>query len=118
MKSRQPKSPKRSLRTPRSIAPVDDRLLTDVCELIEAARQEVAQTVNSALVASYWHIGRRIRHDVVGEGRATYGEQIVNSLSSQLTAEYGQGFNRPNLFRMIRFADAFPNENIVADMNK
>ncbi len=97
---------------------MDDRLLTDVRELIEAARQEVAQTVNSALVALYWHIGRRIRQDVVGEGRATYGEKIVNSLSSQLTAEYGRGFNRPNLFRMIRFAEAFPDENIVSALRR
>ena len=117
-KSRQPKSSKRAICSSRSIASVDDRLLTDVRELIEAARQEVAQTVNSALVALYWHIGRRIRQDVVGEGRATYGEKIVNSLSSQLTAEYGRGFNRPNLFRMIRFAEAFPDENIVSALRR
>lgn len=55
---------------------------------------------------------------MVGEGRATYGEQIVYALSTQLTAEYGRGFNRPNLFRMIRFAEVFPDENIVSALQR
>ena len=32
----------------------------------------------------------------------------------QLTAEYGRGFDRRNLFQMIRFAEAFPDEAIVS----
>jgi predicted nuclease of restriction endonuclease-like (RecB) superfamily len=115
-----PSGPKKRTMTPRSsrvVAPTDN-ILADVRELIEAARQQVAQTVNSALVALYWHIGHRIRQEGVGEGRAAYGEQIVNSLSTQLTAEYGRGFNRANLFRMIRFAEAFPDENIVSALRR
>ena len=40
------------------------------------------------------------------------------ALSTQLAAEYGQGFNRPNLFRMIRFAEVFPDENIVSALRR
>lgn len=61
----------------------------------------------------YWQIGKRIREDVLQEQRAEYGEQIVSSLSHQLTAEYGRGFNRRNLFHMIKFAQVFPDEAIV-----
>jgi predicted nuclease of restriction endonuclease-like (RecB) superfamily len=111
------KSKSRAL-APRGSRRTADRLLADVRELIEAARQHVAQAVNSTLVTLYWHVGRRIRQDVVGEGRAAYGEQIVYSLSTQLNAEYGRGFNRPNLFRMIRFAEAFPDENIVSALRR
>ena len=46
-------------------------------------------------------------------GRAAYGEQIVATLSRQLTTEYGRGFDCRNLFYMIRFAEAFPEEQIV-----
>jgi predicted nuclease of restriction endonuclease-like (RecB) superfamily len=113
-----PKKQAISLLAPRSIAPTANRLLAEIRELVEAARQQTAQAVNSTLVTLYWHIGRRIRQEVVGEGRAAYGEQIVNSLSTQLTAEYGRGFNRPNLFRMIRFAEAFPDENIVSALRR
>jgi len=92
--------------------------LDDVRKLIAAARQNVAQAVNASLVTLYWHIGNRIRQEVLGAGRAAYGEQIVNSLSAQLTAEYGRGFDRRNLFHMIRFAEAFPDENIVSALRR
>jgi hypothetical protein len=49
-------------------------------------------------------------------GRAEYGGQIVSALSKQLTAEYGRGFSRHNLFRMIQFAEAFPDEQIVSSL--
>ncbi len=61
----------------------------------------------------YWNIGKRIREDVLKNKRADYGEQIVSALSAQLTAEYGRGFTRANLFHMIRFAEVFPDEEIV-----
>jgi hypothetical protein len=106
-------------RSARSPAPVPgDRLLADVRGLIEAARRQVGQAVNAGLVTLYWHIGRRIRQEILGEGRAAYGEQIVYSLSTQLTAEYRGGFNRPNLFRMIQFAEVFPDENIVSALRR
>ena len=35
------------------------------------------------------------------------------ALSAQLTAEFGQGFTRRNLFNMIRLAEVFPDDRIV-----
>jgi hypothetical protein len=90
-----------------------DRLLGDIRSLIELAREQTARAVNSALVGLYWHIGKRIREDVLEERRAEYGQQIVYALSRQLTEEYGRGFTRANLFHMIRFAEVFPDEQIV-----
>ena len=43
-----------------------DRLLGDIRALIEAAREQTARAVNSALVGLYCHIGKRIREDVLG----------------------------------------------------
>ena len=76
-----------------------DRLLGDVRALIEAAREQTARAVNSGLVGLYWHIGKRIRQDILQEKRAEYGEQIVRRCRAQLTAEYGRGFDRRNLLR-------------------
>jgi hypothetical protein len=59
-------------------------LLNDIRNLIAAARQDIARTVNSALVLLYWQIGQRIRQDILKERRAGYGEQIVAMLSRQL----------------------------------
>lgn len=99
-----------SAKPARSVAP----LLADVRELILIARTGIARTVNAGLTLLYWEIGRRIRRDVLDEKRAEYGEQIVHALSAQLENEFGRGFGRRNLFRMIRFAEAFPNRTIVS----
>jgi predicted nuclease of restriction endonuclease-like (RecB) superfamily len=88
-------------------------LLTDVRRLIESARQRAATGVNAELTLLYWQIGTRVRQEVLLGDRAVYGEQIVHALSTQLTADYGPGFTRTNLFNMIRFAEVYPEEQIV-----
>ena len=74
--------------------------------------------MNSALVGLYWHIGKRIREDVLGNDRAEYGRQILQTLSKKLTGEYGRGFSQANLSWMMRFAESFPNERIVATLSQ
>jgi len=88
-------------------------LLKDLRELIAEARQDVARQVNSALVLLYWRIGQRIRQDILQEKRAEYGEQIVATLSQQLMKEFGPGFTARNLANMVKFAEVFPDENIL-----
>ena len=87
-------------------------LVADVRSLIAAARHRAAQAVNTELVLLYRGVGNRIRRDILGEERAGYGEQIVSTLSRQLTSDYGAGFSRPNLFHMIRFVDVWPDAAI------
>lgn len=88
-------------------------LLADVRELIETARTQVAQAVNAGLTMLYWHIGVRIRRDILKEKRAEYGEAIVHALSAQLVVEFGRGFTARNLFNMVRFAEVYPDFQIV-----
>jgi predicted nuclease of restriction endonuclease-like (RecB) superfamily len=93
-------------------------LVLDVRELILSARQTVARGVNAALVLLHWQIGQRIRVEILHEKRAEYGEEILATVSQQLTAEFGNGFSRFNLSRMIQFAEAFPDEKIVATLSQ
>ena len=93
-------------------------LLTDVRELILRAREGVARAVDSRLTTLYWHVGRRVRQDILRKKRAEYGEQIVSALSAQLELEFGRGFGEKNLRRMIQFAEAFPDEKIVAALRR
>jgi len=93
-------------------------LLKDLRELIEAARQDVARQVNSALVLLYWRVGKRIRQDILKEKRAEYGEQIVYAVSAQLVKEFGTGFSEKNLRRMVQFAEGFPDEGIVVTLSR
>lgn len=95
-----------------------DRLLTDLRELISGTRGAVAQAVNSALVQLYWHIGQRIRTDVLQNERADYGAEILPTLSTKLVAEFGEGYGERNLARMIKLAEVFPNREIVATLSQ
>lgn len=51
------------------------------------------------------------REDLLHEKRARYGEQIVVTLSQQLTADFGRGFSRHNLSRMLKRAEYFPEQD-------
>jgi DUF1016 N-terminal domain len=51
------------------------------------------------------------------EKRADYGEKIVPTVSAQLVKEFGEGFARRNLFRMIRFAEVLPDGEIVSTLS-
>jgi hypothetical protein len=79
-------------------------MLSEVRELILTARQQVAHVVNAGLTILYWPIGTRIRHDILKEKRA----EIISELGRQLEAEFARGFGIRNLFRMVRFAEVFP----------
>jgi predicted nuclease of restriction endonuclease-like (RecB) superfamily len=94
--------------------PFTPALLNDLRSLINDARQNVARQVNSTLVMMYWQVGRRIREDILKEKRAEYGQEIVAAVGRQLEREFGRGFEKRNLFRMIRFAEVFPDIPIVS----
>lgn len=89
-------------------------LLTDVRQMILQAREGVARAVDSGLTMLYWSVGHRIRQDILKEKRAEYGAEIVTTLGRQLESDFGRGFSRRNLFRMIRFAEVFPDPEIVS----
>lgn len=94
------------------------QLLGDIRSLIEEARSFVAQSINSGMVILYWQIGERIRKEILGEERAEYGKRIVQTLSQQLTIEYGKGFTYTALTRMVNFAEQFPDSKIVATLSQ
>lgn len=74
---------------PNEISKNQDILFSDIRHIIEEARSVVSQTINVGLTRSYWSIGKRIRQDVLHGERAEYGQQIISTLSRQLTEEYG-----------------------------
>ena len=80
------------------------RLVSDISLLLEQARRGAARSVNAILTATYWDIGRRIvEHEQGGRERAVYGEELLQSLSKDLTAKHGRGFSRQGLQKMRAF---------------
>ena len=92
-------------------------LVRDLRHMIFDARRQAAAAVNVGLTLLYWRLGDRIRREVLGSERANYGEQVVATLSHALAREFGRGFERTNLTRMMKFAEAFPDEEIVATLS-
>lgn len=89
-------------------------LVAQIAHEIEAARGQVRQAVNRAMVQSYWQIGRLIvEHEQRGESRAAYGKQQLKALSEQLTGRLGKGFDVGNLRNMRQFFLVFPIHDAV-----
>ncbi len=63
-------------------------------------------------------MGDRIRREILEGRRAEYGVEIVRTLSAQLEVEFGRGFGEKNLRRMVQFAEAFPDAQIVATLSR
>lgn len=96
--------------------PGRNALLGDIRQLIQSARERTAQAVNAELTLLHWHIGQRIRQDVLHQARAEYGQQIVATLAQRLSADFGRGFSAKNLLHMIRFSEAFADMAIVSSL--
>lgn len=88
-------------------------LFSEIKSLIEQGRQQVAVAVNATMTLLYWQVGKRLNDEVLKDQRAEYGQQIVATLSRQLTEEYGKGWSKRHLHHCLRFAETFPNPQIV-----
>ena len=62
----------------------------------------------------YWQVGCRLRRELLGDKRADYCQRVVETVAASLTAEFGRGFDRRSLYRMMRFVEVFPDSEIVA----
>ena len=99
-------------------ASVPHALLGDLRSLIESARIRVAVGVNAELVMLHWHIGHRLREDILNSGRSVYGEKIIKLVAQDLTNAYGRGFSDKSLRHMVRFAEAYENVTIVSTLSR
>jgi len=79
-------------------------LITDLASLIEQGRKAAVWYVNTALVATYWLMGRRIvEYEQKGKERAEYGEALIKHLSNDLTKKCGKGWGEPHLRAVRQF---------------
>jgi len=91
-------------------------LVRELSSMIETAQKQVATVANVALTTLHWQIGHHVRTCVLDGRRAEYGRRIVSSASRQLAERYGRGFDEKSLRRMVQFAEAFPDREIVATL--
>ena len=77
--------------------------------ILQSARDRAYTQVNFIMVEAYWSIGKQIvEEEQRGEERADYGAYLVKELSKSLTADFGRGLGKRNIYNMKKFYLAFP----------
>ena len=83
-------------------------LFDGIVALLEESRRAAGRAVNSIITSVYWELGRRIvEEEQRGQRKANYGDQLVEQLALDLTARFGKGFSRTNVFQMRQFYLSF-----------
>lgn len=91
----------------------EEILYNDICSVIEHTRYRVAVYVNSEASLMNWHIGKRIKEDVLYNKRADYGKEILKRLSQKLIEKYGNGWGFQKLQHCVRAAYIFSEDEIL-----
>ena len=87
------------------ITKIDNEVLVkQISELLENARKYVATSVNTALIETYWNIGKLIYEKVENQGvESNYAKETIKNISKSLLEKYGKGFSKSNLYSMLIF---------------
>lgn len=85
-----------------------DQYYTEISSDIDKCRHSVQRAVNDAMVMLYWTIGKYLVCTVLENNKAEYGQKVVEELAQKLSLNYGKGFDKTSLFRMIKFYRKFP----------
>lgn len=86
-----------------------DFLMSQIGSALSEGRKYTAVSVNSILVKTYWNIGKYIvEFEQNGKEHAKYGDELLLRLSRDLTARYGKGFSKSNLFLIRQLFIRFP----------
>ena len=92
----------------------NNHFVSDIKQIVSTARQKAYFSVNSAMVEAYWLIGKRIvEEEQHGKERAAYGEEIMKTLSAELTKEFGKGFSERTLWEYRQFYLTFREDEIM-----
>ena len=81
----------------------------DLASIVEESRSAAIRAVNVTLLRRNHLLGKRISEEILKEGRADYGAEIISKLSMFLTEKYGGGFDRSSLYFYVQFYRAYPN---------
>ncbi|MBR4629266.1 MAG: DUF1016 family protein [Treponema sp.] len=86
-----------------------ENILQDAQQIIEQSQKIAFKTVDAILVQRNWFLGQRIAvEELKQKERADYGAEIIKKLSKELTAIYGKGFDKSNLYHFLNFYKEFP----------
>jgi len=81
-----------------TISKQDKQFFAEIALIINESRTTAYKTVNTVIIQTNWHIGKRIvEHEQKGKNRADYGDYLIVNLSRYLTDILGRGFSEVNI---------------------
>ena len=95
-----------------------NHIYNDINELIKRKKYDVKNAVNDAMISLYWGIGKKLTEEITGINKPEYGKKVVIEISNRLSVEYGAGFNKSAISRMINFYQEFPDYEKVATLSQ
>ena len=104
--------------TPSELQQISTRITDGVGSNIEQSKRTIAVYLNSEVSMTYWKIGKYIAGELDAIGEEKYGSKIVATVSQQLTEQFGKGYTRAGIFRMVKVARTFPEAEIVATLSR
>ena len=82
----------------------ESALLADLRSLIGSARQRIAAAAFATQTMLCWHLGRRLLSANLQGARAEYGQQILVTVSQQLSWSHFHALLRQRLYRVTEHA--------------
>jgi len=83
---------------------LSSNLFSSIKQLIENAKSSIVRNINTAMLLTYFDIGKVIiENEQGGKDRAEYAKETLKNLSQQLTKEFGRGYSVDNLQWMRKF---------------
>ena len=93
---------------------ISSSFVSEVKQIIYLGRQKAYASINSAMMETYWNIGKRIViEEQKGDKRAKYGKRLIQELSKELTGTFGKGFSPRYLAYFRLFYTVIPDIKIL-----
>jgi predicted nuclease of restriction endonuclease-like (RecB) superfamily len=96
----------------------EQKLFDELSTLIRSARARVIQKINVEHTLLNWHIGKTISESVLEHGRAKYGKRTLARMAKKLSNQFGKGYDRSSLSRVVRFSEYYQDVEIVATLSQ
>ena len=92
----------------------ESKFINTLKDIVKSARHFAYSSINLAQLRQNWLIGQNlVIQEQNGNDRAEYGKHVIEIASATLTAEYGKGFSKRNLWKFKQFYLTFKDLQIV-----
>lgn len=91
-------------------------LLEDLRTMIDETKQTIATTVNAKLTLLYWHIGYRIRSELLQNEELSMAVRLSLQCRDNWRKSMVKDLLKKSLRRMIQFSEVLQDQQVVNDL--